>query len=86
MDAQLRAAVKIGIPHSEIAKRLGVTRNASIGRANRIGLADPTRDRRRVSRMAIHNLRAKGLTYRQIAEIIGCDPNYAWRLGSGYRP
>lgn len=86
MDAQLRTLVKDGVPHSEISKRLGVTRNASIGRANRIGLSDPNRDRRSVSRMAVHNLRAKGLTYRQIAQIVGCSPHYAWQIGSGYLP
>lgn len=83
MDEVLREGVENGVSHSAIARRLGVTRNASIGRANRLGLSS---EPKLISRETIHRLRSEGLTYRRIAEIVGCNAQYAWQIGSGYRP
>lgn len=83
MDDVLRDGLSNGASHSVIALRLGITRNASIGRAHRLGLSS---EPKLISRETIHRLRSEGLTYRGIAAIVGCSPQYAWQIGSGYRP
>jgi hypothetical protein len=85
MDAALIAAVNAGKPYSEIARTLGTTRNACIGRGNRLGLGNPERARpgcgqpRSFSHRYAASLRAKGRTYAEIAEMLGVTTKSVWR-------
>lgn len=80
-DEYLRAAIARGEPHAVISRRLGTTRNATIGRANRLGMVHPYNDR--PSHSAVIALRKTGLTYRQIASITGFCAPYVGKICRG---
>lgn len=68
-DQFMRAAIDLGVSHADIARKLGTTRNATIGRANRLGLKHPYAHR--PSHAVVKGFRRQGLTYHAIAALTG---------------
>jgi hypothetical protein len=83
MDARLARGLRSGRLHREMAAELGVSRNACIGRANRIGVrCDDVGQRiskaiRKLDHDAMIADRVSGMKLRDIAKKHGCTIGYA---------
>jgi len=91
MDRALADGLAAGNLYAEVAIELGVTRNACIGRANRIGIrCDDWRGRvsrgtlrcvtRRFDHEAIRSARAAGASFKAISEQFGITEQGAGRI------
>lgn len=90
-DAILAAGVASGRPHSAIAKELGVSRNATIGRAHRLGIDCPdvraarsrgTGRRRTFSHEEAARLRVAGVKPKVLARQFGVCVQTIYRVTS----
>lgn len=78
MDQVLVVGVAEGKSFSTLAKSLGVTRNACVGRWHRLGLQHPRPSGQKFTTRDATAFRKLGWTYRQIAEELGVSVMAVW--------
>lgn len=91
MDDTLRTMLSEGCSHREIAAVLGVTRDACIGRAHRLGIVGliPSGWAARpilLDHVAIIAAKAEGKSCREVAEIFGCSAQHVSQVARGIAP